>query len=270
MKLPQIIVFDIDGTLIKRDQTFDNKIKSLIKKLIKKKYYVLLATGRPFCYSESVYYELGLKSFLICDNGATITNPIDKDFKPITFKMKQEDHIKLFNMVKPVIVEALFNIDNKAFLYKNNGYLEHFKHGAKEEETFVGDFNNFKETPTGLLYYVKMDNARKFLNIVNNNFKSIGTRFWGERNGFALFEVFNNNTSKGKALHMICDILKIDKKDTISFGDGENDISLFKASGISIAMKNALPNVQKNAHYITKYTNEEEGVYHFLVKNFFI
>lgn len=270
MNLPRVVVFDIDGTLIRYDQTFDKKTKDLIKKLQAKNYYVILATGRPFCSSFGVYEELKLNSFLICDNGATITKPIDKDFKDIIQIMDRNEHLKLFDMVKNFITEALFNIEHKAFLYKDNGQLEYFKHGAKEEYTFVGDFNNFKETPTGLLYYMYMEDARKFVHIVNDNFKNIGTRFWGERNGFALFEVFNANTSKGNAIHLVCDILGVDKKDTIVFGDAENDISMFKAAGISVAMKNAMDHVKKEADFETDYTNEEEGIYRFIKKNFTI
>ena len=48
-----------------------------------------------------------------------------------------------------------------------------------------------------------------------------------------------------------------------AFGDGTNDITMLQTAGVSVAMKNALPEVKAVARFETL-TNEEDGVAVFL------
>ena len=52
--------------------------------------------------------------------------------------------------------------------------------------------------------------------------------------------------------------LELDVKEIATIGDMPNDVLMFKESGISIAMGNASPEVQKQATYVTS-SNEDEG-----------
>ena len=67
------------------------------------------------------------------------------------------------------------------------------------------------------------------------------------------------NSDKGEALKIICELNNIDVKESIAIGDGENDIPMFKVSGLSIAMGNAMENVKKVSDFITD-SNEQDGV----------
>ncbi len=49
-------------------------------------------------------------------------------------------------------------------------------------------------------------------------------------------------------------------ENTIAAGDAENDISMIQAAAIGAAMANAEPAVKEAADYITKRTNNEDGV----------
>ena len=61
------------------------------------------------------------------------------------------------------------------------------------------------------------------------------------------------------ALRHICRILKIDVRNSIAFGDSENDIPMLKAAGIGIAMKNAEMDVKK-ASDMSTLSNNEDGI----------
>ena len=54
------------------------------------------------------------------------------------------------------------------------------------------------------------------------------------------------------------------KEDVIAIGDGYNDLSMIKFAGLGIAMANAQPPVKSNADRITAFTNDEDGVAHFI------
>ena len=57
----------------------------------------------------------------------------------------------------------------------------------------------------------------------------------------------------------ICKILKIDVRNSIAFGDSENDIPMLKAAGVGIAMKNAEIDVKK-ASDMSTLSNNEDGI----------
>ena len=52
----------------------------------------------------------------------------------------------------------------------------------------------------------------------------------------------------------------------MSFGDGENDLSMIRMAGIGVAMENAPDGVKESADYITARTNNEDGVAEVLEK----
>ncbi|WP_181039090.1 HAD hydrolase family protein, partial [Brachyspira murdochii] len=86
--------------------------------------------------------------------------------------------------------------------------------------------------------------------------------------GDLFLEAVNKASNKGNALKRICEIKKIDIKDTIAFGDNFNDIEMIKYAGIGVAMGNAEEIVKQEAYYITL-SNEEDGVGKFLSDLFY-
>jgi len=58
-------------------------------------------------------------------------------------------------------------------------------------------------------------------------------------------------------------VLGIPKEAVLVFGDNGNDIDMFHAAGTSVAVGNALPEVQAEADFVCG-TNDEDGVAEFL------
>lgn len=69
--------------------------------------------------------------------------------------------------------------------------------------------------------------------------------------------------TKGAGLLALCEKLGISPSETVGFGDDWNDISLLQASGIGVAVENALPEVCAAADDICP-SNEEDGPAHWL------
>ena len=69
---------------------------------------------------------------------------------------------------------------------------------------------------------------------------------------------------KDKGIIEYCKLRNIDLKDTMAFGDGDNDIEMLKTVGIGVAMGNGIDTVKAAADYITD-SIKEDGVYNALV-----
>lgn len=74
-------------------------------------------------------------------------------------------------------------------------------------------------------------------------------------------DINSKKTSKLKGINEIIQKLGIDIKDTISFGDSENDLEMIKGTGVSVAMANAMPVIKNAATYITKDCDESGAAY---------
>ena len=72
-------------------------------------------------------------------------------------------------------------------------------------------------------------------------------------------EINAAGADKGGALLRLASRLGIAREATMGFGDGENDLSMIRMTGIGVAMKNGEESVKAAADYVTV-TNNEAGV----------
>ena len=79
------------------------------------------------------------------------------------------------------------------------------------------------------------------------------------------FSFVERNTSKGHGVSEFCKVFSIPTQNIISIGNDYNDISMFKLSGVSIAVKNATPDILEIVDEITD-SNNEDGVAKILEK----
>ncbi|EOR01113.1 hypothetical protein E3P92_03588 [Wallemia ichthyophaga] len=78
-----------------------------------------------------------------------------------------------------------------------------------------------------------------------------------------IIELCPPGVDKAVALAHFCKVYGIAPENTITFGDGENDVGMFKASGFSCSMGNAMKAPRENCTHRTL-TNNEGGVGVFL------
>ena len=105
-------------------------------------------------------------------------------------------------------------------------------------------------------YYKKFDTDSLSVIIMQDSFKD-------ER----YLEIFKEGVSKYNAIKCVMDILNIDNKNVITFGDGLNDVDMIKNSGIGVAMGNALMEVKAVSDYTT-ISHNDDGVIYFLREYF--
>ena len=80
-------------------------------------------------------------------------------------------------------------------------------------------------------------------------------------------EVIPAAINKGQGLLDTCVALGINPKETVAFGDAENDILMLKAAGVGVAMGNAAQAVKKAADAVTL-SNNEDGIAAWICGNF--
>lgn len=79
----KLILTDLDGTLLRDDETVSDLTIDVVNKLISMGHIVCIATGRPLRSSLHIYKKLKLKTIIANLNGSILTHPNDKNFLPI-------------------------------------------------------------------------------------------------------------------------------------------------------------------------------------------
>ena len=77
-------------------------------------------------------------------------------------------------------------------------------------------------------------------------------------------EVLPQNCGKGEALEILCGRLGIDIKQAMAFGDSMNDESMIVKCGMSVAMSNGLDQIKNAAAFVTRYSNDQDGIADFV------
>ena len=89
------------------------------------------------------------------------------------------------------------------------------------------------------------------------------TTDWGDEYSI---DINNVEVSKGNAIIWLCNRLNIDKKETIAFGDGGNDLSMFEAVDKGFAVGNASDNIKNMANDVIL-ACEDNGLYKYIENN---
>lgn len=260
-----LIALDLDGTLLTDWQSISETTKTYLKYLSKQGHKIVIATGRPFRSSEKFYDELELDTPIINYNGGLVTNKHNADFIPTSITIKKEYVLDIFNQNQNVIRNAFGEVLDDIFLRYDTEEIRPLLHYFNGAGLTVGKFEDIlKEDTNGFLIVANEGEAQQIEDYVKDNYAGkVLARNWGHHYNFVI-ELYTPETTKGIALKYVSEYLGFKPEDIVAFGDAHNDIEMLEYAGIGIAMKNAQDVLKEHADYVTKYSNTEDGIVHFL------
>lgn len=267
MKTGYMIAIDLDGTLLNGIDGYNKEDFEILAEIAKYN-YVIIATGRPLRASKYYYDLLELNTPIINYNGALIHNPKDPNFKKIYVSVSKEDTIKILNDNLDLFNNIFCEVEDDLYLYQEaDADIEPYLH-SNGAHMILG---NFKDTlhsdPNGSIGFSYLGSEERLQNYIDTEFKgNLKVRFWWHQK-YVVSEIYNPLTTKANGLKYIMDYYNIPFEKTIAIGDGHNDIDMFNATSIGVAMGNSHPSLFSHATYVTD-TNINKGVYKFL-KEFF-
>jgi hydroxymethylpyrimidine pyrophosphatase-like HAD family hydrolase len=154
---------------------------------------------------------------------------------------------------------AIYYTDENALL---PNILEKF--GAKYQK--VSSYENYI---SGTLEVVIVGDYHDTVKHVSNKMAfpytyGVRTVFYKSQGNTYYLEIRKMGSSKGEGLKKLLKYLKLKEKETAVLGDWYNDKSLFETDALKIAVSNAVPELKYMADFVTKRTNNEDGVAEFL------
>ena len=235
----KLVFSDLDGTLLtdKKEILEENILE--FKRLKKLGIKVILCSGRQ--KNAVKHYQLVAHSseYIISCNGAEI------------YDCKTQKELYLCDISKETILNIYFIAQKLNLIFKidtqDARYISNTAYASIDEIKFDTDIyefiNNNKILQISLGHTDETVINNLILKISNYTDIKVENKFQFNRekneNTIWIINIVNSNVSKGNAIKKICQVLNVDKNDTIAFGDDKNDISMIKSVGYGIAMENS-------------------------------
>jgi Cof subfamily protein (haloacid dehalogenase superfamily) len=252
------IAFDMDGTLLTDSKEISKRTRRCFEALEEKGISLILSTGRSYEALEPYKRDLNLRHPVICYNGARV---LGKKGEVIKEHQLSDDISKfLINFGRNEGVHIQVYRDGKLYFEKRTPEAEFYESHVNLKGEIV-NFDNFY--PLNFTKIMFLGEHSFLAGLIPEIEESNGKRLAIMFSTSIFLEFMDGAVSKGNALFEVADHLNIAIDNIMSFGDGENDISMIKTAGIGVAMENAAPNVKAVADEVTL-SNNDDGVAEFL------
>ena len=252
-----LICTDLDGTLYKNDKSISSENKSAIEYFKKEGGIFTFVTGRMPFFAHDVYENVKPNAPVGCVNGAGL---YDYEKNEYIWTSKISDGI--FDLLK-CVDENLPNIGiqvntyHKVYFCKENIVMTEFR-----KVTGLPDirckYTEVGEPVAKIVFGVETDAEIKQLEKTLKSHPLAGD-FDFIRSEEYLYEILPGGIGKGTSVAKLCEHLGIDINKTIAVGDYNNDISMFRAAKVGVAVANACEDAKKAADVITV-SNEEHAI----------
>lgn len=254
-------VFDLDGTLLNDDGTISNDVIDIIKEISREK-QIIYATGRSYVgLPRSLEPIMSYASYIITSNGTSIikrngeicyTDWISNDIA--TSFLKQIENGQLF---AEILINGKWHIDEKMILNASKiGLSTELINYISKTRITHNDLFEFlqkgKESIEKITVNLPIENRLAEKCTIGLTAEKMNLKCWTDK--AHKIDIYNADTSKGKALQYLDSVGKIELSNTICFGNDVNDLEMFRACRISICMPEAIDEVKRVASYALKKT----------------
>lgn len=267
MNKVKMIMCDIDGTLITDTKQMTDYTRHTLSKLKSHNIKFSICTGRSLEAITRLIKQWKIEDYcdiLIGMNGNHIidlTKQQEYTIKTLNYTILTDilNKFKHFNIsigasTQNIYHSTLDNDENKRLVAQNQFNYTH------------NDFEVFKTHP---IFKVCLLGKKEELDQVEQFAKeNSDSRYDLVRSTSWCLEAIPCHTSKATGIAHIANCYNINLDNIAAFGDEMNDLEMFKACGVSVLMKNGNPKLTQYTHYQTQYTNNEDGVAHFIEEHF--
>ncbi len=254
----KLAVFDLDGTLLNSDDTMEEETVRALQMLDRARVTIMINSGRVPSMAAAYLAEAGVCGILSCANGAYIKdaggnvihrNVISADIVKRVTKRLTEEKVSFSLMTeKDICVSQVEGIPKNRFdqyeaLAKRHGLpFPHLLRGIPEKD--------LAHTPVYKIPVLefeedKIQDRLRFL-------RGLSSGIEVTRSGARILDVTAAGVSKGAAVRIVAEHLGLQREEICCMGDYDNDISMFREAGLSVAMGNASGHVKAAADYVTE------------------
>jgi Cof subfamily protein (haloacid dehalogenase superfamily) len=250
-----LVVSDVDGTLLTKDKILTEGAKGAARRLHEAGIGFTIVSSRPTIGMGFLIEPLAITLPVGAFNGSSIVDaelkPIEQHLIPASVAQRSLDVLNQFGV-------DIWLFTNEQWLTRNpdGEYVPHEKRTIKHDPTIVADFAPYFASACKIVG--ASSDAALLKRCEAAMQEAIGQQATAVRSQTYYLDVTPPGHDKGTFVEAIAKRLKISTDAVATIGDMQNDLAMFKKSGLSIAMGNATDDVKQQARLATA-SNEDEG-----------
>lgn len=264
-RLQKILFTDLDGTLLREDKKISNYTFDVLKKWTEAGHYIALCSGRDINSVNSVYEELGLSSlnnvYTIAYNGGLIYDCHNrKTLHKNVLGVEDVAYVCQKAQEAGIYIQT-YSDDNLIVMDVTEETL--FYQRVIKTPVLISPGNltdALTEGPCKCLL-IELHDKNRLIAFKENMSE------WAKERGISMMfsneyymEVIPSDAGKGKAVELLCQMLRIPGIVSVAAGDAQNDISMLDASDVAIAMLNADEEIKEASSMVTDFDNDNDGL----------
>jgi hypothetical protein len=240
-----LVVLDLDGTILDRSMTLDPALAIAIRTAVGRGCAVTLATGRMPAAARPYWEALGIRAPVILYNGALVRDPATGRNLSVS-GLPPGLPWKTYHIYANAPVHPLFYRDDTLYCLEPTHPVQ----------TYCREMGVHAETILEPESFLQIGSFIKCLFIGHPADLSTlrgelqpatapAARLVLSRTDY--LELLPQGVSKGEALKVVARHLEIPLSRVIAVGDQENDLEMIRAAGVGVAMPDSPPDVRAGA-----------------------
>lgn len=260
--MKKILFADMDGTLLNKESRIANPMRQALEDMCKAGHVFVVASGRPLDSILEVMKDGGVEFpgvYIIANNG-TLIYDCDTHKTIREFHVAYEDVAAIWKMAEEYGIHVHTYTDTHIVSSEEDKEVQYYRSRVHLPLILSQNpLDALKKEPNKLLCIdlERHDLLQKFQKVLQKEF---GDRLQTVFSNPYFLEIFAKEAGKGNGLHYLCNYLDIPVENSIAAGDAQNDLSMLKEAGLSVAMCNGDDDIKKMADVITRRTNDECGL----------
>lgn len=253
-----LIVTDLDGTLYSDDKTVSAENKAAIEYFKKEGGYFTFITGRLPYYSQQAYKAIEPNAPFGCINGGGVYDGAAGEYR--WYCTLPSEAVELVGVIERTFPRMGIQLctPHRTYFAKDNERTAGFRR-ATGLPHWICPYDQVKEPVAKVLFC--SDDEEELLAVGETlQAHPLGEKFSFVRSEKTLYEILPKGVQKGLALGKLTDLLGLDPKNTIAVGDYDNDVGMFLAAGLGVAVANASPKAKAAAKHHLAASNQEHAI----------
>jgi Cof subfamily protein (haloacid dehalogenase superfamily) len=250
-----LVVSDVDGTLLTKDKVLTDGARAAVRRLHEAGIGFTITSSRPTIGMRFLVEPLAITLPLGAFNGSAIVNnrlnPIEQHLIPAS---AAERSIAVLNEFGVDI--WLFTSDKWLTRNGDGEYIPNEKRAIRADPIVVDDFAPYLSAACKIVGASADFELLKRCEVAM--LEAVGGQATAVRSQSYYLDVTPPGCDKGTFVQAMARRLAISTDAVATIGDMENDLAMFRNSGMSIAMGNATDDIKQVATHVTA-SNEDEG-----------
>ena len=238
-----LYVSDLDGTLLRSDESMSDDTNTAVNKLIEKGMMFSYATARSLVTARKVAKGLDTRIPLIVYNGCFIVNPVSGEIVRANSFDESFGNVLgtlLKQQVYPIVYSYIDGIEKFSFI------AEHCSRGmaqfleSRRGDPRINPVKTAEQLAVGNPFYITcIDEPEKLAPLYHGLKERYHAVYQKDiYSGEQWLEILPKGASKANAALQLKELLQCDR--LVVFGDGMNDIDMFEIADEAYAVENAV------------------------------